>query len=169
MNLKKLKKEQDRLDELFGNKKVSRGSVVDILQEIYFDVCFNEPSVIMIKDTHTNEIVFHKKQCETHDELFEWLCSYIHARYTKVIIDAGYGTNQLFMRMIDDKYNHYIKGEKKDVIKGFEEFEVNGKIIKRPIIETVELIKEEIVQMVEVKIATREQIREYQKIIERNT
>lgn len=149
-------------------KDIPRGSVVDVLQEIYFDVGIIEPSVIMIKDMHSNKIVFHKNQCETFNELFEWLCDYIHPRYTKVIIDAPQGMGLVFRDMIDKKYNNFIKGEKRDVVKGFEKFTVNGKTIKRPIIETVELIKEEMLQMVEVKFATREQIKEYEKLKERN-
>jgi len=89
---------------------MKRISLIDHLQTIFINLSIFKKSVIYIQEVRTKEV----KKIELGNMLnllnaFKEVDKYIHARYTKVILDCGTNMNNPMLNLIDEKYNNFIE------------------------------------------------------------
>lgn len=120
---------------------MKRESVATVLCEIYIDINMHETTNFIIRDVKTNKIKTHTINANGFLDILDELPQFIHARYTRVIID-GYYLFDPIKSFIDEIYNLFIKACEP--------------------ITTEDLMLE----MVEIRIASRKEIEYYKEILD---
>jgi len=123
---------------------MERKSVVELIKEIYVDVNYMGVSNIIIKHKFHSHEEIHIITVDNDgiQPIMDILEHHIHPRYTRVIIDGGN-----FVRVlgdwIDDRYN----------------FKMLPQVIGDPTYQTI------LLELVEVREATKEDIKEWEELI----